>query len=895
MPRLNIDGRDCGVAAATLLLDALREAGAELPHLCHDARLAAYGACRLCVVEIDGSPRPQASCGLLAEDGMVVRTDTPALRELRRENLALIAEHYAADAPAREPTHDFHRLLQEYGIEASGRQAPRFRDDSHPYIAIDMTRCIRCDRCVRICDELQGQSVWRVVGRGEDTHISVRVGATLLDSGCVSCGACVDTCPSGALSDRRCPQAAEQWTRTTCVYCGVGCQLDVGTRAGQVTQMRPADHPVNRGHACAKGRYAWEFATAVDRVTTPMVRAADGWHEVSWDAALDHTAARLRAILDRDGPQALGVLGSARASNEENYLAQKFARVVLGTNNVDCCARVCHTPSAKALKTMLGTGAATNHFDDIEQTRTFLICGANPTENHPVVGARIKQAVRRGARMVVIDPRRIELADYADVHLAVRPGANVPLLNAMAATLIEEGLVDRSFIAARVDGFEELSDFLHDYAPEQVADFCGVAAADIRKAARIYADGPAMCFHGLGVTEHLQGTEGVMCLVNLALLTGNLGRSGAGINPLRGQNNVQGAAHMGCDPVTLTGGQSIAQAGARFAAAWGTPIPPTPGLNLLQMIDAAAGGRLHALWAIGYDIHLTLPNATATAAALGQIELLIVQDLFMNETARAFGTVFLPAASFLERDGTFMNSDRRVQRIRRVVEPPGQARADRWIIQQLAQRMGHGAGFDFADAEAVWNEVRRVWPGGAGLSYRRLEQESLHWPCPHENHPGTPVLHADSFAQAPRARLQAVAQIPSPEQCDDAYPLLLVTGRRLMHFNAGTMTQRTPNALLEPEEWLDITAADALKLQLQAGERVRLRSRYGEAVLPLRIVDTLRPGELFCSFHQPRLFVNRLTSGVRDRLTDAPEYKRTAVRIERLHEAAPLHAQSVAG
>jgi len=882
MLRLTINGRACEAQPGATLLQVLQQAGVAVPHLCHDPRLKPYGACRMCLVEVDGMARPQTSCSTPAEDGMVVRSDSAALRQLRGTNLGLMAQHYAAAAPEQDTQHPFHRLLAEYGIEAGGEAVAPEVEDSHPYIRVELSRCIRCDRCVRICDELQGQSVWRLRGRGEETHIALREGSTLLESGCVSCGACVDTCPTGALSDRRSPQPATQWTRTTCVYCGVGCQLEVGTRDGRVTQLRPADSPVNRGHACVKGRYAWEFATASDRITMPMIRAADGWHEVGWDRVLDHTAAQLRAILQRDGPQALGVLGSARATNEENYLIQKFARVVLGTNNVDCCARVCHTPSAKALKTMLGTGAATNSFDDIERASVFLVCGANPTENHPVVGVRIKQAVRRGARLVVIDPRRIELAQYADLHLALRPGTNVPLLNAMAATIIEEGLIDRDYIAARVDGLEGFAGFLRDHAPERVAEICGVAAADIRAAARLYAgQGPAMCFHGLGLTEHLQGTEGVMCLVNLALLTGNLGREGAGINPLRGQNNVQGAAHMGCDPATLAGGQSIAEAGTRFAAAWGAPIPPQHGLNLLQMLDAAEQGRFKALWAFGYDIRLTLPHARRTAAALDRLELLIVQDLFMNETARASGTVFLPAASFLEREGSFMNSDRRVQRIRGIVDPPGQARADGWIIQQLAQRMGHVHGFDFADACAVWDEVRGLWPGGAGLSYARLERESLQWPCPDESHPGTPVLHIERFASGRRASLQALSYTPSPEQCDAAYPLMLVTGRRLLHFNAGTMTQRTPNAQLEPEDLLDIAPVDATRLQLAEGERVRLCSHHGEAQLSIHVCEGQRAGELFTSFHQPRLFVNRLTSSVRDRLTDAPEYKRTAVRIER--------------
>ncbi|MEQ1440343.1 formate dehydrogenase subunit alpha [Fontimonas sp. SYSU GA230001] len=886
MPRLTIDGREVVCADGQTLLAALEAAGVGVPHLCHDARLQSYGSCRLCVVEVEGHARPVASCAEPAVEGMVVHTHTPALERLRRTNLQLLAVDYPAAAVEAEPQLPLHRLLTGYGIEVGGSVptgATRFVDDTHPYLGVDMTRCIHCDRCVRICDEVQGQSVWQIWGRGPQTRIAPRVGQTLIESGCVACGACVDTCPSGALHDKRSVENAERWTRTTCVYCGVGCQMDVGTRDNRIVQIRPADAPVNRGHLCVKGRYAWEFVTAPDRVTTPMIRREGEWQPVSWDEALDFTAAQLRAIRDRAGPDAIGLLGSARATNEENYLMQKLARVALGTHNVDTCARVCHTPSAKALKDMLGTGAATNHFDDIEQAATILLCGCNPTECHPVVGARIKQAVRRGARLIVIDPRRIELADYAELHLALTPGTNVLLLNALAATIVEEGLVDAAYLSARVDDFDAFSAFIRDYAPERVAQRCGVGAGQIRAAARLYAShGPAMCFHGLGTTEHLQGAEGVMCLINLALLTGNLGRPGAGINPLRGQNNVQGGAHMGCDPATLPGGQSFQQGAPRCEAVWGRPLPARRGLNLMEMIDAAADGRLHALWAFGYDIYLTLANAQATAAALDKLDLLIVQDLYLNETAKAFGTVFLPAASWIERDGTFMNSDRRVQRIRKALDAPGQARPDWWILRELARRVGDGTGFDFASPQAIWDEVRAVWPGGAGLSYARLERENPHWPCPDEQHPGTPVLHIDRFAGFERAALRRIDHVPSPEQCDADFPLLLNTGRTLYHFNAGTMSARTPQTALQPTDVLDIGEEDAQRMGLVDGQTVRVISRHGAVELPLRVSATVKPGELFASFHDARRFVNRLTSPVRDRLVGTPEYKRTAVRVEKI-------------
>lgn len=886
MLRVTIDDEEFEFPEGMPLLQALQESGHEVPHLCHDDRLQAHGGCRLCMVNVEGEARPVASCCTPVRDGMLVNTAAPSLQALRQTNLSLLARHYPSTSVAKEPEHAFHQLLAVHHVAAGDQScAVKFSDDTHPYLAIDMDRCIHCERCVRICDEVQGQSIWQVWGRGESTHIATHDRQSLVDSGCVSCGACADTCPTGAITDKR-AGPVQKWTRSTCVYCGVGCQMDVGTNGDHVVAVRPApDSPVNRGHLCVKGRYAFEFTHAPDRITSPLLRDGDDWRAVSWEEALDHVANTMKDIVARHGGDAIGVLGSARATNEENYLAQKFARVVLGSNNVDCCARVCHQPSAKALKTMLGTGAATNAFDDIEHARAFMICGANPTENHPVVGARIKQAVRKGARLIVVDPRRIELADYADIWLPVRPGHNVELFNAMAFTIIEEGLADTAFLARRVEEFEAYRTLVTDYAPEKVAGSCGVPAADIRAAARLYAGSkPAMCFHGLGMTEHTQGTEGVMTLINLALLTGNLGKPGSGVNPLRGQNNVQGSAQMGCEPASLTGSQDLhnAEVRQRFETQWQAAVPQQPGLDLPGMIDAAANGTLKALWAFGYDISLTLANKQHTDAALKQVDMVIVQDLFLNETARVCGTVFLPAASVFERDGTFMNSDRRVQRVRAAIAPSGDSKPDWWIIQQIAQRMDHRHGFDFVDAQAIWDEVRAVWPAGAGLSYARLEHESINWPCPDEHHPGTPILHRERFAQHEKATLACIPFVPTREQCDADYPLLLTTGRTLHHFNAGTMTYRTPNRLLHPTDTLDMSPQDASALGIGEGENVRIGSRYGETVLPVHISNRIKPGELFATFHLPALQVNQLTSNERDRLVHAPEYKVTAVRVKRI-------------
>jgi formate dehydrogenase major subunit len=886
MLAITINGKEYSLPNSLSILQALRQAGLEVPQLCHDPRLKPSGACRLCVVQVDGEALPVSACNTALRDGMAIHTHGAEIEALRRTNLALLAEHYPLAAHGEAAETQFQRYLRDYGIAPGGkRNAPLWRDDSHPYIGVEMDRCIHCNRCVRICEEVQGQFVWQAWGRGEQTHIAPASGDTLQQSDCTSCGACVDSCPSGALFDQRSAALgqAERWTRSTCVYCGVGCQMDVGSRAGAVVGIRPAMGAVNRGHLCAKGRYAFEFNGAPDRVTEPMIRRDGQWQPASWDEALTFIAARLQDIVRRDGADAVGVLGSARATNEENYLIQKFARVVLGTNNVDCCARVCHQPSAAALKAMLGTGAATNSFDCIEQAGVIMVCGANPTENHPIVGARIKQAVLKGAKLIVVDPRATELARMADIHLQLRPGHNVQLFNAIACTILDEGLEDRAFIAERVGNVEAFAAFVKGYAPEAVGAQCEVAPELIRAAARLYATGtPAMQVHGLGMTEHCQGTEGVMTLINLALITGNLGKPGSGVNPLRGQNNVQGSAHMGCEPKSLTGGQSLEQARAHFEQVWGVPLPTSEGLTLPAMMDAAGQGKLKALWAVGYDIYPTLANASSTANSLAKLELVIVQDLFLTETAQAFGHVFLPAASVFEKDGTFMNADRRVQRVRQAVAPPGRALADWQIVQALARHMGQAAHFGFDSPQAIWDEVRRVWPGGAGLSYARLDGDSPQWPCPNETHAGTPVLHKDSFPIGKRAALRMIAFVPTAETTDAEFPMLLSTGRTLQHFNAGTMTYRTPQVRLQESDYLDISPQDGARLGIGERDQVRVVSRYGTAVLPARLNVNVNPGMLFATFHLARLFVNRLTSARRDQVTKAPEYKVTAVHLEKV-------------
>ncbi|MCM3870801.1 MAG: formate dehydrogenase subunit alpha [Pyrinomonadaceae bacterium] len=885
-----INGQPHEFEEGVSILEASQAIGVNIPTLCHDQRLKPIGSCRMCLVQVEGKAHPVTACNTQLVDGMLISTHTASLERERRMLLRMLAQDHPGEGLREAPDKLFYQYALQYGLTESdfnGSHEMQLLDDSHPYIHVDMSQCIMCYRCVRICDEVQGQFVWQVFNRGHNTRIVPDSGTNLRGSSCVSCGACVDTCPSGALEDKSVLARGlpTNWTRTTCPYCGTGCEMNVGSNQNQIVSIKPLlDAPVSQGHLCVKGRYAFDFVSADDRITEPMIRRDGEWQIVTWDAAISFAANRLQSILDEHGPECIGILGSARGTNEENYLAQKFARVVIGTNNVDCCARVCHTPTAAAMKLMLGTGAATNSYNDIEKAQVILICGANATENHPIVGARIKQAALRGANLIVIDPRKIELAHYAKIHLQPRPGTNIPLLNSIAHTIVEEQLFDRQFASERVAEWEEFCDFINDFSPEQVEAVCGVKADVIRQAARLYAiSKPSMCFHGLGVTEHTQGTEGVMCLVNLALLTGNIGKPGTGINPLRGQNNVQGAAHMGCDPGILTGSVSLPAATLLFERVWRTPVPQGRGLNMLEMMDAAEAGKLKGLWAIGYDIALTNANTTATERALRSLDLVIVQDLFLNETARQFGSVFLPAASSFERDGTFMNAERRIQRVRKAIEPVGQAKPDWEIICSLAKAMGKPQFFNYNSAEEIWNEIRTVWTAGSGITYPRLDDGGLQWPCPDEGHPGTEVMHAESFPIGKTAALRRIPYRATKEVTSEEFPFLLITGRTLYQFNAGTMTMRTANAELRATDVLDISAEDADRMQLEKGQQVRIHSRYGKAELPIRITPSVRPGELFATFHTAEVFLNRVTSPYRDRYVKSPEYKITAVRIEQSH------------
>ena len=897
MLQVTINGQARQFPEGLTINQALKQIAVEVPTLCHDDRLVPYGSCRLCTVEVKGVNGLVTACNTQLREGMDILTHSPTVQGVRKTLLGLIAKDYPAEAVTQFPDKQFHRYLREYDVKARGSRTtpppavPFMKDTTHPYINVDMSQCVTCYRCVRICEEVQGQFVWKAWNRGDQTRIGPVRGVTLQDGGCVSCGACVDTCPSGALEDltlllRGVPT---DWTKTICSYCGTGCEVNVGTRNGQITTIRPSmEGPSNHGHTCVKGRYAFDYITAKDRPTSPMIRRNGEWQKVSWSEVNQFIADRLREATAKHGPDSIGVLSSARGTNEENYVAQKFARVVIGSNNIDCCARVCHSPTAAAMKMTLGTGAATNSLDDIALARTILVAGVNPTEGHPVTGARIKQAARHGAKLIIVDPREIELNEFATVHLQLHAGTNVVLFNAMGAVIVEEGLVDEAFIRTRLTEFQEYCEFVKQFAPEKVEKVCGVPAAKIREAARLYATNkPSLSVHGLGMTEHIQGTEGIMALVNLALLTGNIGKPGTGINPLRGQNNVQGAPHMGSEPKLLAGYVPLTEARERFEQAWRVKLPTNPGINMIDMMDAAVAGKLKVLWSIGYDIVMTNPNMHYTRRAMEKLDLVIVQDIFINETAKEFGDVFLPAASSFEKDGTFMNGERRIQRVRQAVPAQGEARSDWEIVCDIAKLMGQGEHFAYQSAEDIWNEVRSLWPDAAGISYARMDQlGGLQWPCVSETDPGTGTLHTDHFTHGKTTALRRIEYVAPPILTTKEFPFLLTTGRNLYQYNAATQTARTPNDSIHSTDYLQLSPTDATKLGLNDGETVRLRSEQGSADLPVKISDHVKDGEVYTTFHSTRVFLNQITTSHRDRYTKTPEYKITAVRIEKLEPVA---------
>ncbi|MGW3044012.1 formate dehydrogenase subunit alpha [Kitasatospora sp. NPDC001159] len=885
---LQIDGRDVTVHDGASLLEAARSAGIDLPTLCHDDRLTPVGSCRACLVRVNGTVT--AACVTPAADADHVETAGEELERLRHDAVELIA----AALPRRAldgSDSELAALCARLGIgpEATRGTGGRGRDDSHPYVHLDRDLCIACGRCVRMCAEVQGTFALTLVGRGAETVVAPGTGGRWVDSDCVACGGCVDTCPTGAIwQPGLAPGAAAhrppaESTRTTCGYCGVGCSLEAVTEGGRVAAVLPdRTGPVNRGHACVKGRFAHGFARSPERLTQPLVRRGDSLEPATWEEALDQIARGLRAAIETGGPDAVAAISSARATNEENYLLQKFLRTVIGTNNIDNCSRLCHSPSATGLTASFGLAGGTDPLDDLDQADCLLIVGANPVEAHPVVGARLLGLALHGAKLIVADPRAVGLARHADLHLRPRPGSNVALFHGIAHVLLAEHLTDEDFLRRRATGLADLTALLADYPPERAAALTGVPAGDIVAAARTFgrAKRPGIIY-GLGVTEHLHGTDGVRALANLTILHGAVGTDhGCGIIPLRGQNNVQGASDMGALPDVLPGYGKVTDplARARAEQVWDSRVPARPGLRIPDMFAAARAGDLRALWIVGEDVCATDPDATRVAEALDACPLVICHELFLSATAR-HADVVLPAASWLEKDGTFVNLDRRFQRVRPAALPPGEARSDFYAINAIATALGADLRCPTpADALA---ECARLTPHFAGLSHQRLDQEgAIPWPCPHPDRPGEAKLYTDRFATPDgRAHLAAVPYLPPGEEPDASFPLVLVTGRRLMHYNSGSMTRRTDNLRLAPLDQLDIHPDDAARHGLRDGDPTTVASRHGHASLIARVTTETAPGQLFCAFHFPDDQVNTVTSPHADLATSCPEYKVTAVRL----------------
>ncbi|WP_428032205.1 formate dehydrogenase subunit alpha [Ancylobacter sp.] len=907
MVTLTIDGMEVTVPEGTSIMRAAMEMGTQIPKLCATDSLEAFGSCRLCLIEIEGRNGTPASCTTPVAPGLKVHTQTPRLAQLRKGVMELYISDHPLDCLTCAANGDCELQdmagavgLREvrYGMEGANHFAPSSelvmpKDESNPYFTYDPAKCIVCNRCVRACEEVQGTFALTISGRGFDSRVSPGQSEAFLTSECVSCGACVQACPTATLSEKRLIDIGtpEHSVVTTCAYCGVGCTFKAEMRGQEVVRMVPwKDGKANRGHSCVKGRFAWGYATHQDRVIKPMIRAkvTDPWREVSWDEAIAYTASELKRIQDTYGRKSVGGITSSRCTNEEAYLVQKIIRAGFGTNNVDTCARVCHSPTGYGLNQAFGTSAGTQDFDSVEDSDVILVIGANPTDGHPVFGSRMKKRLREGAKLIVIDPRRIDLVRSphikAEYHLPLQPGTNVAVVTSLAHVVVTEGLVNEAYVRQFCDWeeFQDWAEFVADprHSPEEVEKLSGVPAEQIRGAARLYATGGnGAIYYGLGVTEHSQGSTTVMAIANLAMATGNIGRRGVGVNPLRGQNNVQGSCDMGSFPHELPGYRHISDDATRatFEAMWGRPLDAEPGLRIPNMLDAAVDGTFKAIYIQGEDILQSDPDTHHVASGLAAMELVIVQDLFLNETA-AYAHVFLPGCTFLEKDGTFTNAERRIQLVRKVMAPKN-GYGDWEVTQMLARAIGMD--WNYTHPSQIMDEIAALTPSFAGVSFQKLdEMGSVQWPCNDANPEGMPIMHINGFARG-KGKFVVTEYVPTDERSGPRFPLLLTTGRILSHYNVGAQTRRTENVAWHPEDLLEIHPHDAEQRGVRDGDWVRIDSRAGSTSLRAQITDRVAPGVVYTTFHHPTTQANVVTTDFSDWATNCPEFKVTAVQIAR--------------
>jgi len=916
---LTIDGVQVTVPLGTSLMRAALIAGTKIPKLCATDSLEPFGSCRLCLVAIEGRKGFPASCTTPAEQDMSVMTQTPELQNLRKGVMELYISDHPLDCLTC-PANGNCELQDMAGV--TGLRNVRYgttgknhigssKDESNPYFTYDASKCIVCNRCVRACEETQGTFALTISGRGFDSRVSPGQSQSFMDSECVSCGACVEACPTATLQEKSVIWLGQpdHSVTTTCAYCGVGCGFKAEMKGNQVVRMVPwKDGKANEGHSCVKGRFAWGYATHQDRMTKPMIRRSvtDPWREVSWSEAINYAASEFKRIQKKYGKDSIGAISSSRCTNEEVYLVQKLVRAGFGNNNVDTCARVCHSPTGYGLGQTFGTSAGTQTFKSVEKADVILVIGANPTDGHPVFASRMKRRLRDGARLIVIDPRRIDIVRsphiQADYHLALKPGTNVAMLTALAHVIVCEGLVDEEFVKERCDdtSFYQWRDFVSrtDNSPEAMAEITGVKASLIREAARLFAKGVntqklsgpngrvnSAIYYGLGVTEHAQGSTAVMAIANLAMITGNIGREGVGVNPLRGQNNVQGSCDMGSFPHELTGYRHISDTTTRaqFEHAWGVTIDAEPGLRIPNMFDAALDGSFKGLYCQGEDIAQSDPDTQHVSAALQAMECIVVQDIFLNETAK-YAHVFLPGASFLEKDGTFTNAERRVSRVRQVMQPQG-GLGDWEATQMLAQALGYP--MHYQHPCEIMDEIATLTPSFQGVSFEKIDRlGSVQWPC-NENslEAGTPTMHIDKFVRG-KGKFVITQYVASDEKVTRKFPLILTTGRILSQYNVGAQTRRTSNSVWHSEDLLEIHPHDANERGIQEGDWASIQSRAGTTSLRATITERVQPGVVYTTFHFPESGANVITTDSSDWATNCPEYKVTAVQVTRTTESS---------